>query len=301
MVSERKKKVLAEVREQMKEYPVIGMLDMHKMPGRQLHEIRDKLRGEAVIRMVKKRLITRALEQSDAEGVRGLISHVSGEPALILSSTDPFKLARKIEKSKSKAAAKPGDTAPEDIMIKAGPTSLPPGPVIGELQKVKLPAGVQGDKIHIMKDTVIAREGDEISEDVAGILAKLGIEPMEIGLTMTAAWESGTIYPAGILFTPLEEYEKQVMDAASSAFKLSISINHFTDETVPFLLTKASQEARALATSADIITSDTVGAVLAKASAQADALAGMVKEEKKGNGEKEEKKENGGDEQPEKE
>jgi len=277
MVSEKKKKTLQEVKEQLKQYPIIGIIDMHKLPGRQLHEIRNKLRGEAVIRTVKKRIITRALDQSDAKGVKELAGHITGSPAFILSKTDPFKLARKIEKSKSKAGAKAGDISPEDILIKAGPTSLPPGPVIGELQKVKLPAGVQGDKISILKDTIIVREGEEISADVAGVLTKLGIEPMEIGLNMIAAWESGIVYPAEVLFVPMEEYQRQVMEAISAAFSLSININLPTPETIPFLIAKASQEATALAISADIITPDTLGPILAKASSQADALAGMVK------------------------
>jgi large subunit ribosomal protein L10 len=277
MVSEKKKKTLNELKVRIKDFPVIGIINMHKLPGRQLHEIRNKLRGEAVILMVKKRLITKALKESGALGVEELVNYVQGEPALLLSKTDPFRLARKIEKSKSKAAAKPGDIAPEEIIIKAGPTSLPPGPVIGELQKIKLPAGVQGDKIHIMKDTVVAKEGDELSKDVTDVLAKLSIEPMEIGLTVTAAWESGVVYPKEILFVPLEEYENQVKTAGSAAFNLSININLPTPQTIPFLIAKASQEARTLAESANIITPDTIGSVLAKANAQADVVAGMVK------------------------
>ncbi len=139
MVSEKKKQVLKDVKSQLKEYSVVGILDMHKLPGRQLHEIRNKLRGEAVIRMVKKRIIKRALEQSDAPGIKDLVKDIRGEPALLLSKTNPFKLARKIETSKSPAMAKPGDIAPYDIEIKKGPTKLPPGPAIGDLQKIKLP------------------------------------------------------------------------------------------------------------------------------------------------------------------
>lgn len=277
MVSEKKKRNLQDVKAQMKEYPVVGIIDMHKLPGRQLHDIRNKLRGEAVIRMVKKRIITRALSESDANNIKELAAYVHGEPALLLSKTDPFKLARKIEKSKSKAQAKPGDISPEDILIKAGPTPLPPGPVIGELQKIKLPAGVQGDKIHVMKDTVVVREGEEISADVASVLAKLGIEPMEIGLNVVAAWENCTTYPAEILFVPLSEYESQVKAAGSAAFNLSININLPTSETIPFLIARASQDAKSLAVTANIATPGTVGSILAKASAEAGALADKVK------------------------
>lgn len=277
MVSEKNRKALHELKAKMKEYPVIGIVNMHKLPGRQLHEIRNKLREEAVICMVKKNLIIRALDEIGIEGIAGLSGHVSGEPALIMSKTNPFRLARIIEKSKSPAVAKPGDLAPQDILIKAGPTSLPPGPVIGELQRVKLPAGVQGDKISILKDTVIARKGDKIGPEVAAVLAKLGIQPMEISLNVTAAWEAGVVYASDILFVPMEEYDRRLKAAVASALNLSINAGYVTSETVPLLLAKACREADALAACAGIATPATLGAMLASANAEAGALAGMVK------------------------
>jgi large subunit ribosomal protein L10 len=38
-----------------------------------------------------------------------------------------------LQKSKSSAPAKAGQTAPNDIYVKAGKTSFAPGPIIGEL------------------------------------------------------------------------------------------------------------------------------------------------------------------------
>ena len=278
MVNERKKKMLKEVKAQISQYPVVGILNIHKLPGRQLHQIRNKLRGEAVIRTVKKKILLMALESSDNPGLKELKGNVCNEVALLLSNTSPFKLARTIEKSKSPAMARPGDIAPQDIVIKAGPTPLPPGPAIGDLQKIKLPAGVQGDKIHIMKDTIVAKKGEEISANVANVLSKLNIEPMEIGLNVVAALEENVIYPNEILFVPLEVYQTQVIDAVSAAFNLSININHFTSETISFIISKAAGEARSLAMEAGILTPDTVGALFSRAMAQADILSGLVKD-----------------------
>lgn len=271
MVSEKKKKEVKVVRKQLEEYPVIGMLDMHKMPGRQLNQIRNKLRGEAVIRMVKKRLLARIL-QDDRPGIEKLAEYIQGSPALIMSRSNPFKLARIISESKSPSLAREGDIAPNDIVIPAGPTPLPPGPAIGELQKLKLPVGVEGDKIAVKKDTVVAREGEAITKDVADVLAKLGVEPMEIGLNLIAAWEEGTVYEKAILFVPLEEYIDQVKIAASGAFNLAVNINYITQDTVVFLVSKAAAEARALAQNAGVITPETVGLLLAKAQVEEKSL-----------------------------
>jgi large subunit ribosomal protein L10 len=162
-------------------------------------------------------------------------------------------------------------------MVKEGPTPLPPGPAIGDFQKLKIPAMVQGDKIAVRKDTVVAKTGDVISKDLAGMLSKLGIEPMEIRLNLVSALEKGTIYGSDVLFVPIEEYVNKVKSAGSAAFNLAVYINYFTGETMPFIIAKASREARALARSANIITPDTLGDVLAKASAEADAVGKLVK------------------------
>ncbi len=272
MVSEKKIQTVKDVKEQLKEYPVIGILDMFKLPGRQLHEIKEKLRNDAKIRMVKKRLIRLILRDSELKNISNLDKYVQGEPALIFSKINPFRLARVIEKSKSESPAKPGDIAPTDIIVKAGPTSLPPGPVIGELQRVKIPASVEGEKITIKQDTVVAKEGDVIDKGLADVLSKLGIRPMEIGLNLLAAWEDGLVYSKETLFVPEDEYINQIKRACSDAFNLSVNINYFTSVNIKILLSKAYNEARSLSESAGLVTPDTIGALLAKADAQAKII-----------------------------
>ncbi len=282
MVSQKNVQVVEEVSEQLRQHPVIGILDMFKLPASQLHQIRTMLRGKAVIRMVKKRLITLALKEAGLKGAESLGELLQGEPALILSDMNPFKLARMVEQNKSDAPAKEGDIAPADIVVTAGPTSLPPGPVIGELQKAKIPASIEGDKIHIRQDTVVAREGDGIDALLAGVLAKLGITPMKIGLNLISVWEKGTMYGKDILFIPQERYVNDLVAAHQAAFNLSCSACYPTAETLPILLTKAHQEAYNLAMEAGILTSETVKPLLASACARAEALkakAGISKEE----------------------
>jgi large subunit ribosomal protein L10 len=279
MVSERKKAKLKEVLADIEKYPVIGIVDMHNLPARQLHQIKSQLRGKAVIRMVKKRIMTRALEQSKKKNVKGLQAKIQNQPALLFSEANPFELAQVIAKSVSKAAAKEGDTAPNDIVVPAGPTVLPPGPAIGELQKVKIPAGVEGDKIVVKKDTKVAAGGEVIGKDLAQALAKLGIEPIEISLNLLAVWDGGTVFGKDILFIPPEHYVTEMKSAYSNAFNLAMSIDYLAADTLPPLLSKAHRQAVSLAMEAGIVTSETVKSMLAKAHGQASALSGMVKEE----------------------
>ena len=271
MVSKKKIETVKSLEKQFEEFSVIGMLDMHKLPARQLHYIRNKLRGKIVIRMAKKKVMAIALKN---KGITKLDPYIQGEPALFLSNEDLFRIARVLQVTKSEAPARPGDISPRDIVIKEGPTPLPPGPVIGELQKLKIPAGVEGDKIVVKKDTTLVKEGDEITQPVADMLLKLNIQPMEIGLNLIAALEGGIVYEKSILFVPEDHYINLVKEAAARAFSLSISLNIINSETLPFLLSKANREAEALALEANIITPSTVGQLLAKATAQAKSLQG---------------------------
>jgi len=174
------------------------------------------------------------------------------------------------------AAAKPGDTAPHDIEIKAGPTSLPVGPAIGELQRLKIPAGVEGDKIVVRKDTVIVKEGEIIQKPIAEILTKLGIEPMEIGLNLVAVWEKGIIYLKDILNIPPSKYLEDLKLAHSRAFSLAFNINYYTPQNIPLFLSKAHKEALSLAETAGMVLPENVGGLLAKAKSQHDALEGRI-------------------------
>jgi large subunit ribosomal protein L10 len=278
MVSEKNKSALKSLSEQMEGYPVIGIVDMHNLPARQLFQIKEQLKGKAVITVVKKRVIKLALEGSKKPGLAGLAKSIQSQPAILFSSGNPFELANAIAKSKSKAAARPGDIAPKDIIVSAGPTNLPPGPAIGELQKAKIQAGVEGDKIVVKKDAIVARKGDVITRELAGLLPKLGIEPMEIELNLVAVWDEGTVFGKDILFIPQEHYVSQLQQAYSHSFNLAVGIGYMTPETVPVIIGKAHREAVSLALAANIITHETAGRILAKAMAQAEAIKALVKE-----------------------
>ena len=265
MVSERKKQQVKMLAEEMKKFSVIGIVDMFKLPARQLQDIRDKMKGKAIIKMAKKSVIKLALEKSGLHEIKKIEELIQNQPALLMSNSNPFDLARIIESSKSSAPAKEGDIAPKDIVVKAGPTSLKPGPVIGELQRVKLPVSVEGDKLVVKSDTLLVKKGEQISKNIADVLAKLGVEPMEISLNVVGIWDNGIIYPKDILFVPLEKYKSDIADAYRNAFNLAYNTGYVTKDTLPLLIVKAYREAYSIALEAGIVTKETITILISKA------------------------------------
>lgn len=264
-----KKDTVASFVKLIKEYPVVGAVDVENLPALQLGRMRQQLRGTVLVKMTKRRLLTIALEKA---GKQDLIPHLKGMPALIFTTQSPFKLFKLLKKSKSKAPIKAGQHAPDDIVVPAGPTSFAPGPIIGELGSLKIKAGIENGKVAIKADAVVAREGDVVSAKLAGVLARLGIEPMEIGLNLTAVWEDGKILSKDVLDVDEDAFRAQFATAASWAFNLALSAGFPTSETTVPLLQAAHSQAYRLALARDVITDETRGAVLAKAQAQACAL-----------------------------
>lgn len=277
-VSEKKKQVVAEFTALIDQYPVIGAVDVENLPALQLNRMRASLRDTVVIRMTKRRLLKIALENSKKESAKELIPHLKGMPALIFTKDNPFKLFKILKKNKSNAPIKAGQTAPNDIIVPKGPTSFAPGPIIGELGALKIKAGIDAGKVAIKEDAVVAKEGDVVSQALAGVLTRLGIEPMEIGLNLSAVWENESILTKQVLDVDEDQVLADITTAATWAFNLAMESGFATKDTVVPMLTKAHMDAFSLATEQNIINDETKELILAKAERQALALKDKVPE-----------------------
>ena len=270
MVSAKKKELVQNLIKQIKSYPIVGLVNMQNLPAQQLQNMRAMFRKKSVqIVMTRKKLIQLALKDSKLENIDQLTEKIKGMPALILSKDNPFTLYSVIQKNKSQAPAKAGQIAPNDIVVKAGPTSFAPGPIISELGAVGIKTKVDGGKLTITDDVVVAKEGDEITPALADMLKRLDIQPMEVGLDLVAVWENGTIFTAKQLHIDEEEYLQNITQAAQWAMNLAMETAYPTAETMELLLQKASREAKAVALDQDIITDETKDEILAKAESQA--------------------------------
>lgn len=278
MTSEKKVKAVEEIRKLIEKHPVIGMIDLYKMPSKELQSIKKELRGHAIIKMYKKRLIKLAIQKIKKKDVDKLLDLNPKEPCLIFSDFDPFKLSKILERNKSPTFAKAGDVAEHDIVVPAGPTPLMAGPAIGDLQRLKIPAMVQDGKIHVRKDKTISKAGDTIDAQTAGLLKKLDIQTMEIGINLLGAWEDGVIFTKDVLTVDEHEYLNKISLASKSALNLSIEIGYITKDSVLILLQKAFRQAKALGTEAKIFEKGIIEDLISKANVHANVLKSQIKE-----------------------
>jgi len=277
MVKEEKIKRVEELAKLMNDYSCVGLIDAKGMPSDPLQKIRKELRGTALIKFEKKSIIERALDKAGKKELVKLLEEEVTIPALLLTNENAFKIFKIIKKKRSPTFAKPGEKAEREIVVPAGPTDLPPGPIISDLKSVGIKAAIQGQNIVILEDSKLLDEGDEINEKVANVLMKLGIKASSIGLNLVGVLEEGILYTKDILDVDVETYASMIEEASRHALNLAFNATYFTKETMELLLIDAFTKAKNLALNANIYEKDVIQDILAKAHAQALALKNEAK------------------------
>jgi large subunit ribosomal protein L10 len=277
-VSQWKMDRVEEITNVISSNPVVGIVDIHGIPAKQINKMRARLRGKVELMVAKRTLITLALDKVNEErpGIIDLKEGVSGQVGLVVTDENPFKLFRLMERTKTASPAKGGEEAPNDIIVKAGDTSFKPGPVIREFQKVGIPAAIERGKVVIKKDAVLVKAGETIPKDLATVLPKLDILPLMLGLDLQAAFEEGMVYRPDVLDVDVEGILGQLATGAAAAFNLAVNSRFFNASTIQPLLAKGSSYAFNLAIEAGILTPETTEPILARAHGRALALASQI-------------------------
>jgi len=266
-----------EIKNLAQEYKVVGVASLQKVRAAQLQELRKKLENSAYLRVVKNALVKRAFgECKEKPGLEKLEEHLSGSNIFLFSNLSPFKLALLLERSRVKTTAKAGDIAAFDVTVSAGNTGLPPGPIISQLGSVGLPTRIESGSVWVSHDTLVAKKGEVISARLASVLSKLGIKPVEVELSIKAAYDDGSIIVGEQMRLDLEGFMKSVESAQASAFYFSLNVAYPMPENMSMLLQSAHQEAYRLALNASVPTADTIVDLIRKANAEMLSLSNRM-------------------------
>ena len=199
--------------------------------------------------------------------------YLDKQTALIFTNESPFKLYKVLEQTKTPSPIKGGAIAPADIVVQKGPTSFPPGPILGELQSAGIPASIDAGKVAVKETKVVCKAGEKVPQKLATMLSKLEIYPLIVGLDLRAAYDDGTIYEPELLAIDESQYFSDVIRAAQNAFNLSVNTAYPTSATIGTLLAKAFTESKNLGVNAVVFDSGVMDTLLAKAHVQMTSVA----------------------------
>ena len=258
-----------EIKNRIQQHKAVGIASLQKVRAAQLQELKKKLEKNAHLRVVKNTIVKRAIaECKEKPEIENLKEYLGGSNIFLFTNLNPFKLALLLERSRVKTTAKAGDIAAFDVTVPAGNTGLPPGPIISQFTAVGVPTRIEAGSVWVSRATLMAKKGDGITERLASVLSKLGIKPVDAGLTMKAVYDGGLILTEEQLRLDLDEFRRSVEEAHAYAFNLSVKAVYPLPENIAFLLQTAHHEAYKLALNAGITTRDTIADLISKAHAE---------------------------------
>lgn len=264
------------IKEILTEHKLVGIASLQKVRASQLQELKKSMAGKVYLRVLKNTLMKLAIDELNQQELKKLEQFLDGSNVYLFTDLNPFKLALLLERGKVKTTAKSGDTAAMDVVVPSGNTGQPPGPFISQLNSVGLPTRIESGSVWVSKDTLVVRKGEEINERLAGVLSKLGIKAVELGISMRAVYDNGLVIIGDQLKIDIDATKKSVEQHSQEAFALAMGISYPTKETIKPLLQTAHQKAVALAVSAAVPTKETIGDLIRKANAEMSSLSSAV-------------------------
>ncbi len=258
---------------------VIAIANVMDVPTSALQIIRKKLKEQGFfIKVVKKSLLIKTLEKTNNEKLKEMIKELENNKRITVAllipkdNINPFLLKKILDENKSYRSARVGDVLDQDVVIKAGPTNFTPGPILTELKKFNIKTKVEGGKIVIAEDHVVAKKGDKVDESLASLLQKFNIQPIEVKLRLVLVYDGNVLYNQDILNIPLEKYVEDLREAFRRSIVLSVKAGIPTKENMSLLLKETYQNAIKLSLHTGIPTKENIELLLKIANNRALAL-----------------------------
>lgn len=262
--------------EELNESPVSAVISIKGLRNKEFQKIRSDIRGKVKIEVLRARLLRLALQKSNKKNIAGMTEHATGQIALITTSETPKTVYDMLVSKRTKAAARGGEIAEEDIIIEPKETSFPPGPMISVFQKAGIPAGIEKGKIVIKSEVTLVKKGEAISKDKAQVLEKLEILPVTVGLEMIAAYNDGLVYSRDALSITIEQIVSDMAGAFLKAKALALKADFLVPEIMPDLLSKAYLQAQGLALAANFVDEKNIDIFIRKAVINATTLNSLI-------------------------
>ena len=157
-VLEEKSTEVEAIKDILKEHKSIGIASLEKVRASQLQELKKSMAGKVYLAFIKNTLMRLAIEEMNQENLKQLEAYLDGSNVYLFTDLNPFELALLLERGKVKTTAKSGDIAAMDVIVPAGNTAQPPGPIISQLNGVGLPTRIESGSVWVSKDTLVASQ-----------------------------------------------------------------------------------------------------------------------------------------------
>lgn len=235
-----KEKYFEKLKQLVKDYSSIFIVNVDNVGSNQMHQIRGALRGKGVVLMGKNTMVRRALRTILAElpQFERLLPFVRGNIGFVFTNTDLKEIRTIITANKVAAPARAGALATVDVIVPGGNTGMEPGKT-SFFQALRIPTKIARGTIEIVGDVQVVTAGTRVGSSEATLLNMLNISPFTYGMTVVQIFDSGNVFAPEVL----DIDEKVLIDRFLSGIKtiaaISLALKYPTIVSVPHLLVNA--------------------------------------------------------------
>jgi len=274
ILRKEKEALVKKISKELQDHKTVAIMQISGVPDRLLQQTRNKLRenGAEVI-ITRKTLLERAL----GKNFEKLAQYLNGNVALVVSDKEPFELNKLVSSNVLQLQAKPGQTSPIDIMVKAGETDITPGQAVTELKAAGLDVQIQRNKVIIAKDKVVVEAGKKITTNIANALKLLGIKPFRVSTSLSVAYYDNILFTSRALSIDTAYVTNELLKCFAEADALSTSLGIVTSYNVSSFIRQAYARAITLGKYAKVPEPEILSMLLEEASAEANKLNSIVR------------------------
>ena len=271
---EGKAQMYRTLQEAPRRHRVVALVRMEKVRASQILPLRKRLKGDVSFVSIKDKVARKALDavKGEVPGLADMASRLAGQCMFMFTDMSPFRLNVVLSKNTVMLPARAGDTASIDVVVPAKNTGIAPGPMLTVFKDAGIPTKIDQGTIWITRDTVPVKKGGVVGENLAPLLAKLDIKPVEAGILLDSALEDGVVYSADELVVDVGAVRDGIGAAHADALALSVEAAYPTVGNVERILARAAQRATLLSVEAAFATADTAEPILQRAHSRALAL-----------------------------
>ncbi|KAM7219141.1 60S acidic ribosomal protein-like protein P0 [Rhypophila decipiens] len=288
------------------DYKSIFIVSVDNVSSQQMHQIRQALRGDAVILMGKNTMVRRALKTflTDTPEYERLLPFVKGNIGFVFTNGELKDIRDKILANKVAAPARAGAVAPADVWVPAGNTGMEPGKT-SFFQALGVPTKIARGTIEITTDLKLVEAGNKVGASEASLLNLLNISPFTYGMAITQVYDQGNTFGAEVLDIGEDQLLKAFSTAITTVACISLAIGYPTLPSVFHSIVNTYKRVLAVALATEIswpeieelkdrIANPDAYAAAAPAATEAAATTTETKAEEKEDSEEEGSDEEGG-------
>lgn len=234
------------------EYPKAFIVNADNVGSKQMQQIRQALRGKAVVLMGKNTMMRKAIRGHIDKNplLEKLLPFIKKNVGLVFLKGDLVETRDLLLANKVKAPAKAGALAPLDVHVPAQATTLGPEKT-SFFQALQIPTKITRGCIEILNEVHLIKAGEKVGSSESTLLNMLGVSPFSYGLAVEKVYDSGTIFEPEILDITDDDLKAKFLMGVRNIAAISLTIGYPTAASAPHSIANGFKRLLAIAVETD--------------------------------------------------